>query len=292
MVICKGCGKKGMFLNLNSRGLCSECVELMKMDKSSGTIIIGLNGVNTGEVNKVVGHSDEEVACNYLINELVKAGFNRTKFNIEHRSQDYTSLFYALVDIARIKITDNVKWITIPLCTEDRKKTEVASLFEDKTMCLRHCKSYFHSINELSRYVKYISVLTPIEHYGSSRKLTDNEKEVIDYTYNYMVSIGADKDCFYLYPLTQEVELIYKSWHCAVRYKLYKKGGGKITYRTITNSRNSDTFVELSDIRKYEKDLKKTIQYANSDKYSYDDMLNYIKYIYPLKKVDNSDEID
>ena len=284
MAICKNCGKKGLFLKLNSRGLCSECADLMKATPSSGTMIISSNGVNEGNANKAVGHSDEESACNYLIDELVKAGFERDKFRIEHRAKDYTSLFYALEDIARIKITDNVKWITIPLCREDRNNPDISSLFEEKTLSLGHCKSYFDSTDDLATYVKFLSALTPVEHYGTSRELTDSEKEALDYTFDYMISLGANPDCFYLYILTQEAELIYKSWHCTVRYKLYKKKkGGKITYRTITNSQNSDTFVELSDIKKHEEDIIKTIQYANSDKFSYD-MSDYIKYNYPLSK--------
>ncbi len=283
MAICKNCGKKGLFLKLNSRGLCSECAELMKNVPSSGTIVIAPSGVNEDSTYKAIGHCDEEAACNYLIDELEKNGFDRDKLRIEHRAKDYTSLFYALQDIARIKITDKVKWISIPLREEDRNNPEISSFFEEKTLGLGHCKSYFDSIDSLSTYVKFLSVLTPIEHFGTSRELTDNEKEAINYTHQYMVSLGANADCFYLYTLSQEVELIYKSWHCAVRYKLYKKKkGGRISYRTITNSHNSDVFVELSDITKHEKELVKTIQYANSDMFAYD-MSDYIKYSYPLK---------
>ena len=129
--------------------------------------------------------------------------------------------------------------------------------------------------DEIFKYASYV--------FYPFRMLTDKEKEVLDYTCNYLISLGADSDYFYLYILTQEVELIYKSWRCSIRYKLYKKKkGGRITYISESNSQNSDVFEAISEIKKYGETFEKNIQNANNDKFLYD-MSGYIKYDSSLK---------
>ncbi len=284
MTTCKNCGKSEWLLNLNACGLCAECSELKKAVPSRSTIVVNSREINVGDINRTVDHSDEEEVCDFFIRELVKAGFSRDKFKIEHRTKEYTSLFYALEDIVRIKITANVKWISIPLLDEDRDKPDIKAMFEKETLKFRHCKSYFESINDIVRYVNYISVLKPVEYYGVNRRLTEKENEAVAYAYNLMTSLGAGPDDFYLYILSKEVELIYKSWHCTVRYHLYKKKkGGRFSYRTSNNSIVEETFTELADIQNYKNELIKTIKYADDEKFAFD-MSGYLKY----KGIDSS----
>lgn len=269
---CKGCGKKGLFLKLNVRGLCEDCAEKAKLTPKSGQIAISINKGNNKDIEKL-GHLDEETACEFFIETLSKRGKDKNLFNIEHRSSEYTSLIYDKNnDFIRIKITDNVSWISLDLDSTDRKQYMNDPLFEtQENKNQRHWRSYFKRFDDLEKYVDLAEracVSIPV---GVVRELSDKEKDAIAYTFDYMVSLGADPDSFYIYILTHEVELIYKSWHCSIRYKMYKKkAGGRVAYRTIRNASEEASFENISEIHGFEKELKKTIKAADDDKYEYD----------------------
>lgn len=253
---CKSCGKSGLFLFINSRGLCKDCAEKNKNLTSQIKIHIGLDDINTPKIGvEKLGHEDEERACEYFIDELVKKGRNRDKFKIEHRAQEYTSLVYGLSDFIRIKITDNTKWISIFVSDEDKKKYENSPLFVKQIdKAAFHWKSYFESFDDLSKYIDLAFNAPVVEVYGTDRPLTEKENEVAEYLVNLFKECGANKDDFFLYILSNEYELIYHSQLGRVRVKVYgkKKGGyisdAKFSEYGIEVEKDRFSFIELSEL--------------------------------------------
>ena len=285
MATCKNCGKKGLFLKLNVRGLCSECAELARSRVPSGQIRFGIGEQTNNEDVVKIGHSEEEAACNFFIDELVKRGKSKEKFRIEHRSQEYTSLFYELSDFLRVKITDNVKWITICLSPEDREKYKDCELFEEqKNKNEAHWKSYFNSIDDLARYVDIAANAPAAEVYGFTRELTEKEQSIADYLVKLFVECGAESEDFYLYNLTNEFELMYHSQFGNIRVKAFaKKPGGYVVDGRFDEygfklEKNRLQFEELADLDILkEKYIPEKIKKGLDDKYS-SDMKYYIKY--------------
>jgi len=278
MATCKNCGKKGLFLHLNVRGLCADCAKLAQSVPSSTAITIGIDGINKGREYAGVGHMDEEQVCKYFIDELVKRGKERDKFKIEHRAQDYTSLVYGLSDFMRVKVTSNVKWISIEIGTADREKYKDSPLFEKQTNKNEiHWKSYYDSDEDLKNYVDIAAGAFMAEVYGTVRELTDKEKEAADYLYDLFLECGATPDDFYLYILANEFELIFRSQYGSIRVKAYakKKGGYIIDNRfdeyKIDAANGKLAYVELNelDILK-EKYIPSKIKKALDDKYAND----------------------
>ena len=285
MAICKNCGKKGLFLHLNARGLCADCAKLAQSVPSSTAVTIGIDGINKGREYAAVGHMDEEQVCRYFIDELVKRGKERDKFKIEHRAQDYTSLVYGLSDFMRVKVTSNVKWISIGVGTADREKYKDSPLFQKQTNKNEiHWKSYYDNDEDLKQYVDIAAGAFMAEVYGNVRDLSDKEKEAADYLYDLFLECGAAPEDFYLYILSNEFELIFHSQYGSVRVKAYakKKGGYIIDNRfdehKIAAVNGKLAYVELNDLDFLkEKYIPNKIKKALDDKYV-DDMSNYIKY--------------
>lgn len=285
MAKCKNCGKKGLFLHLNARRLCADCAKLAQSVPSSTAITIGIDGINKGREYSAVGHMDEEQVCKYFIEELVKRGKERDKFKIEHRAQDYTSLVYGLSDFMRVKVTSNIKWISISVGTADREKYKDSPMFEKQTNKNEiHWKSYYDSDEDLKNYVNIAAGAFRAEVYGTVRELTEKEKAVADYLYNLFLECCAEPEDFYLYILTSEFELIFHSQYGSVRVKAYaKKKGGYVIDNSfdeykIDAANGKFTYVELEelDILK-EKYIPSKIKKALDDKYV-NDMSNYLKY--------------
>lgn len=76
----------------------------------------------------------EEKICKRVIELL---GKDTSKFGIEHRSTDYTSLIYCDNDFFRVKYTPNAKWISIRLAKQDKIET-------DERFSLQTNKKQFH----------------------------------------------------------------------------------------------------------------------------------------------------
>lgn len=256
MAKCKNCGKKGLFLKLNARGLCPECAAKADAAPKSGQIIIGFNDINIGQEDRAIGHNDEEEACQFFIDELVKRGKELSRFKIEHRSSDYTSLVFDLDDFIRIKITDNVKWISLSLSMEDQQKFMNDPLFASQSnKQVRHWRSDFQSFDDLEKYVDLAEHACMPTTYNYDRDLTDKEKTVADYLMHLFIECGADPNKFYCHILSQEAELIYNSQFGDIRFKAYaKKAGGYIildrdfSTAGIKADKNRLPFTELSDL--------------------------------------------
>ena len=229
---CVNCGKRGLFLKLNVRGLCSECAEKVKMMPKSGQIIIG---INDGITDVSVGHNREEDVCNYFINELVKRGKKRDMFKIQHRAEDYTSLFFDMNDFIRVKYTSNVHWISIALTSDDQQKYMSDLLFSKQfNKNMRHWKSEFNTFSDLSRYVDMAENACFIVTYNYDRELTLNERKVMDYLMKLFVDCGARQEKFYCQILSQDASVIYYSQFGDIRFKAYaKKQGGYIVLDRI-----------------------------------------------------------
>lgn len=268
MATCTNCGKKSLFLRVNARGLCSECQKLAITPSKPIVIVTEHNSI---------GHQAEEDACNYFISELTKLDYDAEKFKIEHRSNEYTSLFYGLSDILRIKITSNIQWVSIPLVQEDRVSNEIFEINGNSLFC----KSYIKNTNDLSVYIPYLSRVKTCEKYGNTRELTEKEKTALQYVYDILVRCGAaELDKFYLYTTSAEVELIYISLPCSVKMKIHlKKQGGYITNNLVKNDKNRLVFTELSEIDDLVKKVYKEYVEIAKENEKYHHMENYEKYI-------------
>lgn len=289
MAKCVNCGKSGIFLKLNARGLCKECAEVAMNTTRSGQIVISLDGVNRGKDNASIGHKTEEDACQFFIDELVKRGKEKSRFSIEHRAQDYTSLLYDLEDFIRIKMTDNVKWISLALSETDRQKYMESALFSvQRNKTQLHWRSDFDSFDSLKQYVDFAERACVPTTYNYNRALSDNEIAVADYLMRLFIECGAEPDKFYLQILSQEAELIYFSQFGNIRFKAYakKQGGYIFTDRDFDSAKIKAekgrlTFTQLSDLD-FLKDklIPIKIERGLDSKYS-SDMRYYAKY--PIK---------
>lgn len=257
MTRCKGCGKKGLFLKLNARGLCMECAEKAQMAPKSGQIHLSINDVSENKENEALGHSDEIVACQFFIDKLVERGKDRSLFKIEHRASDYTSLVYDGVnDFLRVKITDNVSWISIALTNDDQKLHFDDPLFNSqKNKNQRHWRSDFNSIDQLPRYLEIAETACIPILLGTERLVTDKEKIIADYLYDSFLSCGAEPENMFFYTLAQEFELLYMCGAGNIRFKAFvKKPGGYLIidrdYEAIKikGEKGKYFFVELSEL--------------------------------------------
>ena len=199
MAKCKECGRKGFFLRLNARGLCPECSEKALATPKSGQINFTTSGVAHRSPDIDIGHSDERLACQFFIDSLAERGKDISKFKIEHRSADYTSLVYDdLNDFIRIKMTDNVSWISIALSDDDRIAHENDPLFDlQKEKSRRHWRSSFRSINQLPLYLDMANNACVTHSIGYDRTLTDQEKKIADHLYDLYLNCGAQAEDMY-----------------------------------------------------------------------------------------------
>ncbi len=288
MAVCKKCGKKGLFLHVNAEGLCNKCATLIVPHKDSSNIYLTIPQESTQKStfeSKEPDSMKEENACFYFIDELTKLGWDHDEFKIEHRSENYTSLFYGINNILRIKISENVKWISIIVCNEDRKLLRDSPLFahqENKNEA--HWKSYFKDISDLHNYLEIVSRVSVCEYYGTRDALNEKEKSVCDYIINLFVSCGADIDKFYLYILANEFELLYHSPLGCVRFKVYAKRAGGYIYDShfkeyrIKNTDYKYPFTELTDLDYLSKKYIPTI-IENGESYTdKNEMKYYIHY--------------
>lgn len=231
MARCKECGKKGLCLKLNARGLCEECAEKAKMAPRSGQIIITKGGINSGNEYVSIGHADETNACQFFVNKLVERGKDIALFKIEHRTPDYTSLVYdEYNDFIRIKITDKVSWISIALSNEDRNQYKDAPLFDSQeNKGQRHWRSYFENIDQLQQYLELAENACVSIPLGTVRDVSEKEKAIADYIYDLFIDCGAEPENMFYYTLAHEFEIMYKCGAGNIRFKAYaKKSGGYI----------------------------------------------------------------
>lgn len=286
MAICTNCGKRVFLLKLNARGLCEECANKARARVPSGQIAIGCDGIRSNKGLESIGHEAEEKACKFFIENLAARGFDKEKFTIEHRAQDYTSLVYSeLSDFLRIKITNSVKWLSIALCEEDREKYYNSPLFTaQKNKNQIHWKSYFDNEEDIERYLDLAANAPRDIFYGTRQTLTEKEKEVAEYLRCMFIECGADADDFYLYILKSEFELLYHSQFGSIRVKVFsrKKGGYIIDSRISEYGfEDNDGRLSFSDISELSllKDqyIPQKIKDGLNDRYS-NDMKHYIKY--------------
>lgn len=78
---------------------------------------------NKKEINAV-----EIEAVNNILDRLDLSNYDESQLKIEKKSKDYTSLTYRDIDVLRIKITDRVKWIIIPI--EKNEKLPLDNLYD------------------------------------------------------------------------------------------------------------------------------------------------------------------
>lgn len=289
MPTCKNCGKKGIFLRLNSRGLCKECAEKAAATPRTGQIVITVSGVVHRDATASIGHDEEEKACQYFIDELVKRGKDRSRFKIEHRSSEYTSLFYDLDDFIRIKITDNVHWISIAVTEDDADKYSSDPLFAgQKNKQQRHWRSDFENESDLERYLDLADHACLPTTYNYNRSLKENEIKILDYLMQLFIDCGADPNKFYCRILSEQAELLYNSQTGNILFKAYmRKPGGYLVLdydfksAGIKNEKDRYTFTELSELD-FLKDklIPIKIKAGIENKYR-SDMRYYTKY--PLK---------
>lgn len=257
MATCKECGKKGLFLKLNARGLCPDCAEKAKAAPRSGQFTISIGGVNAGAEYASIGHGDEEAACQYFIDELVKRGKDKALFKIDHRAADYTSLVYdEFNDFIRIKMTDNVCWISLALTNDDQKAHMDDPLFSSQAdKGKRHWRSDFDDIGQLERYLELAENACHSIPLGTPRDVTEKEKIIADYLYDLFIKCGAEPEYMYYYTLANEFELLYRCGAGAVRFKAYaRKPGGYINIdrdfeaAKIKGEKYRFAFSELSEL--------------------------------------------
>lgn len=274
MPTCNACGKKGLFLKLNARGLCKECAEKAKEAPKSSQIALSFKlsdekaeeatrqsrivlSINDLSENSKLGHEDERRACQYFIDKLVERGKDASLFKIEHRSENYTSLIYdEFNDFIRIKITKNVSWISIALTDEDQQKHMNDPLFDHpEGKDRRHWISYFLTFDQLERYLEVAENACYSMPIGTERAVTNQEKVIADYLYDLFISCGAEPENMYYYLLAQEFEILYKCGAGSIRFKAYaKKQGGYLImdndYRTakLKGEKNRIAFTELSEL--------------------------------------------
>ena len=289
MARCKGCGKKGLFLKLNARGLCEECAEKAKAVPKSGQIVFTTDGgVNGGAEFTDLGHEEEENACQYFINQLVMRGKEESLFKIEHRTPEYTSLVYdEYNDFIRIKITKNVSWISLSLSAEDQQRYMNSPLFEgQEKKSVRHWRSYFESVDDLHQYLNMAENACTNTLVGTVRDMSEREKVIADYLYDLFLKCGAEPENMYYCTYAHECELLYKYGSGGIRFKAYaKKQGGSIDLDPIFDEvglkadKQRLPFVELSELDCFtEKLIPAKIQKGNEmAKYNHGLYRRYMK---------------
>lgn len=107
--------------------------------------------------NNSTSDMTETEICTYLIDILATYGKNKDLFAIDHPSSAYTTLKYNGSDLARIKSTKKVRWISIGIGSSDRKKYMDSPLFAThNNKNTFHWKSYFTSDSELEQYIEIL----------------------------------------------------------------------------------------------------------------------------------------
>ena len=61
---------------------------------------------------------EEELICNQVIEMLSE--YDKSKFGIEQRSEDYLTLVFCDNDFFRVKFTNSTSWISIRLAKQDK----------------------------------------------------------------------------------------------------------------------------------------------------------------------------
>lgn len=159
-------------------------------------IVISAEKINDPEANnyEIDTDKEEEIICHYFIDHLSDIK-DKSKFKIEHRSKDYTTLFYGNNDFMRVKYSALAKWISFSLSEYDRHKYENDPLFD-----LTQKKSSIHwraSINSHDDLFKFLQIA---EHACYEQKVagsdppTEAEKVICDYIKELLLSLGAHEN--------------------------------------------------------------------------------------------------
>lgn len=228
MAVCKQCGKKVFFGHLNKDRLCARCVERNEIE-AQAALKAAIESEYIEEIYVGRDRSDEETACRYFIDEFVKLGKRESKFRIVQEDSAYSSLQYAMTEILRVRMTEHVRWIAIRMDKESMKTYMDDLRFEwqvDKDQ--RFWKSYFKNMVDLFQYTDVVTGVPLIDYMGIGRTLKDGEKEAIDLLYDLFIKNGADPERFYIYDLSNAVELIYASLGGSVRIKAGDTCGGPL----------------------------------------------------------------
>lgn len=92
----------------------------------------------------------EKKICEQVI-ELLSNYYDKDKFGIENRSQDYTSLIFCDNDFFRVKYTDRSRWISIRLAKEDRNEDDPRFAAQKKKTQL-HWKADITSAEDINKF--------------------------------------------------------------------------------------------------------------------------------------------
>lgn len=93
---------------------------------------------------------EEELICNKVI-ELLSDERDKSKFGIEERTDNYTTLMYCDNDFFRVKFTNNVSWISIRLAKQDKNEND-ERFNAQKNKKQSHWKANIYSINDINNF--------------------------------------------------------------------------------------------------------------------------------------------
>ena len=196
----------------------------------SNSIIIGRQHQTHNDSDKYKESEDitwgdikkqEEEICQYFISHL-SSNHDKNKFSIEHRSEEYTSLFYGNNNFIRIKYTPESKWISISPSNEDRVIHINNPLFDMQlNKNQSHWKSKIFSKEDLDKYLDIANNACYELKVCGDEPLTAQEKAVADELSNLMIRAGAKDGHFKYRHLSDHAEICYIQGR--IRFKCLKK---------------------------------------------------------------------
>lgn len=166
----------------------------------------------------------ETDAFNYLAEQLVLKGADKSKFKVENHSDNYLTLVYDNNDLIRLKYSALAKWISIPVSANDRKNYIDSDLFSAQRNKNEYFwKSNFYSFEDLDTYIPLLeNSIKQLEEYKMP-ELTDEERIVCDYVKDGLLKLGAE-DKYIYYHKYQNSEVVFQyGFSMVVRFRLGKK---------------------------------------------------------------------
>ena len=193
----------------------------------------------------------EEDICNYFIEKL-SSKKDASLFKIEHRSKDYTSLFYGNNNFMRVKYTPLSKWISFSMFGEIAKENMDNPLFDaQKNKNQFQWKSKFNSFDELSRYIEFAENGCYVLKVAGDEPLSEAEQPVADYLKNMLVALGADPKYIKYRHLSDHAEVVYLGK--AIDFKMYKKKSNYIKVDKKIATKQRIPFIPIPNLPYYGK---------------------------------------
>lgn len=173
--------------------------------------------------------TEEQLLRSYQ--SFLEEGYKTEDFSIEHRSQEYTTLFYKAYWIARLKWTPDTKWI------------KIASNDGDQVLYLQSEKDISEKASISKQFIEYINQIEENRH-----SFSDEEQMILNDIRQIFLSCGFEKDNIEYVKMSGGLRISEPTHYIYISIKIYKRKKNQVLLRDEKGQEKAYEFDSISDI--------------------------------------------